>query len=255
MKKKVGAKNCGIGANCKSTCIANSKNCIINPEAGRSKISSAVSKIKGGLFPHKQLDNFITTPTIPKANLFLAELFKDSSKQNGYGAEVTGKNAGTISTAIKDFQTATGANIRLNKVEEKPIKNSSADRRAGLINIAEQPNPAVARKQAMHELGHYLGQATPENIKAEKDYIVANRTSDKPELLSKLTGSNAYRLETAYPGTWSDPYIGKVYISGATEVLSKASENLASGKDLVAMFEKDRPLFDVLIGAIKRGRS
>lgn len=250
MKKKLGVKNCTLGANCGDTCISRADNCPI--EKGNKEVKTAVSKIKGGVFPQKQLENFIATPTIPKANLFLAELFKDSSKQNGYGAEVSGKNADTISTAIKDFQAATGVSLRLNKVEEKPVKNSSADRRAGLINIAEQSNPAVARKQAMHELGHFLGQATPENIKAERDYIIANRTSDKPELLSKLTGSEKYKLETAYPGTWSDPYIGKVYISGATEVLSKASENLASGKDLVSMFEKDRPLFDTLMGAIKR---
>lgn len=254
LKGKKGSKQCSIGANCKSTCIEKSKDCL--KESGNENIKSATAKIKGAVTKfaaQKELDKFVASPRIPTANAFLAKLMEKSDKSDGYGAEITGKNFTILQTAVKDFQAMAPIPLRLNKIEEKPGVGSSADRRNGVITIGENNSSGRSRLELFHELGHFLEKANPENEKAAKDWLTSKATGE-PELLSKLTGDNRYKAETAYPGIFYDAYVGKHYMSGATEVYSKGFENFSSGAKLVDFFNKAPDHFAVIIDAIKRAK-
>lgn len=98
-----------------------------------------------------------------------------------------------------------------------------------------------------HEMGHLVEGWDRTLLESSQDFIKA-RSSGKPASLKKLTGNNYTAGEVAYPDSFFDPYVGKVYTE-YSEVLSMGLQCLAS-PDAAAVFAKADPEhFKQTIGA------
>jgi hypothetical protein len=245
MKKQAKVKICTVGANCKSTCIEQEKNCL--KAKNDAKVKESVSKIKDSKV-EKELKAFREKPSIPKAAALLTSLFKGSEKLGDYST--SGKNSTAINAAAKDFEAMTGVKTRVSAVNEKVGINSSANRTTGEVTIRERSNPIQTRTEVFHELGHFLEKHTLADSKSAVDFLERIKTGE-PKLLKDLTGNQKYGNETAYvlPKGY-DPYIGRVY-NNATEVYSKGLERFSSASSLVDFYKETPEHFELIIKALR----
>lgn len=87
-------------------------------------------------------------------------------------------------------------------------------------------------KSLYHEAGHIFELANQEHLAIAKRFI-KDRATGKEARLSTLTGIKYKAHEKAYPDSFSDPYVGKIY-ADATEVLSMGLEILGSEDSFAA---------------------
>ena len=240
MKKKIGAKNCTTGANCKNTCIARAKNCIINPEAGRSKISSAVSKIKGRKDSREKegITRDLKIFKLKRGSVEAAEAYLKSRRDNGDapkskahalavpisgGSEAQQK---VLRNEVYKYTLTTGHYPEITALKIIPGR-SSVDIKKGDIEIKSSENASHLSKSLWHEMAHMI-EVDPKL----KDEAVKFRESNSEgglKLMSELTGNQGYKdSERGYKSkAWENqPYIGKVNQTGNTEIFSMSVENL-----------------------------
>ncbi|TAL08409.1 MAG: hypothetical protein EPO02_13070 [Nitrospirae bacterium] len=99
-------------------------------------------------------------------------------------------------------------------------------------------------KKIIHELGHWLEDHVPA-IKAKAAEFLARRTQGEvAQSLRSLTGHRGYAsAEVAKPDRFLEPYIGKVYRDGYTEVVSMGLELMWSDPERLMT---DSDYFDFL---------
>lgn len=115
------------------------------------------------------------------------------------------------------------------------------------VILYKHNSPAVAA----HELGHWLEDNIP-NAKAAVTAFLDRRTAgETPQRLRDITGNRNYdRSEIAKPDKFRDPYIGKIYTRGDTEVLSMGLQYL---KENPLAFAREDPEHFALTVDILRG--
>jgi hypothetical protein len=74
---------------------------------------------------------------------------------------------------------------------------------------------------------------------ASKKFVEGRATGPKEQLRKLLNDSRYAETEYAYPGPWITPYVGKTYLSGATEVISVGLEHFASPLALSKLAKAD----------------
>lgn len=90
-----------------------------------------------------------------------------------------------------------------------------------------------------HEMAHHL-ESDPVASAAAHAFLVDRRTSEQPVSLRKLTGNNGYRPdERAWEDHFIDPYVGKHYAHGTTEVFSIGVEQFADPLKLALAIAQD----------------
>jgi hypothetical protein len=95
------------------------------------------------------------------------------------------------------------------------------------INIGSYFNKRVL----WHELAHYI-ENDPVAKAASNGFIISRRESDTIHKLKDLAPLCSYdEHEVAYKDSFVDPYVGKVYVDGVTEVFSMGVERLCNPKD------------------------
>jgi hypothetical protein len=99
-----------------------------------------------------------------------------------------------------------------------------------------------------HELAHFL-ENDPIAMAAANGFLIKRREDTKLHSLRSLTGNRGYRSgELAYKDQFMNPYIGKYYRDGATEVFSMGVQYLASPKDAAMLATKDPEMFALITG-------
>jgi hypothetical protein len=246
MKKKT-VKNCSLGASCKQTCIARSKDCLplVSPK-NRLRIQSAVARLKKSKAIDRAEKEFISKGgSIPAAGKLLTALL--SRERISY----SGSAPEGMKDMVSDFYTLTGKTQKLAEVS-LGAGRSQADRRNRSIKINSEANALRQRKELFHELGHFAGQSNKASIQAEKDFLNSRiKPGSKLELLNDIMGTNKFGMERAYRGRFPNPYTGKYYISGATEVFSTGFENFASASDLSKFYKSDPEHFSLIMSYIR----
>ncbi len=121
-----------------------------------------------------------------------------------------------------------------------------ADKVKKYINMGD-----VSGETILHEMGHFVEFESEEIRKAANDFIYG-RATGAPQKLSKLTNVNYEDNQIALPDKFINPYVGRVYASGDTEVVSMGLEMLYSDRTLAEFYEKDPEHFFFTIGAIRR---
>ncbi|MCX4030380.1 hypothetical protein H0A36_25925 [Endozoicomonas sp. SM1973] len=98
-----------------------------------------------------------------------------------------------------------------------------------------------------HEMAHLLENDPV--TKATAQQFVESRKEGPLQPLQELAGNTNYRSdEKAYPDSFINPYVGKYYADGSTEVMSMGLEHFASSVKLYELFNNDPDMFDCLLG-------
>lgn len=104
-----------------------------------------------------------------------------------------------------------------------------------------------------HELGHHI-EADPSAAAAARLFIRMRSEAGKSEKLSTLTGWAGYDEdnEIAFVDHFFDPYMGKIYDHGSTEIFSMVLESYSDPTLLASRINKDPQSFAFVRGFIER---
>lgn len=153
-----------------------------------------------------------------------------------------------LAVQIADFnQLTNGVPTTLNRITiTKQRAHATRD------GLARYYGPGQDRRALWHEMAHHLEFADPSIAKVAEDWVKSRATGPQ-ESLRKLTGNNRYdRSEKAYPDDFADPYVGKVYSDGTTEVLSMGLEAFSSPERMIQLAAKDPDHFALVLGLMRR---
>lgn len=124
-----------------------------------------------------------------------------------------------ISGLVPDTNTLRSRKILLNKGGSRASFNNFAN--------AVEANQNATEETFVHEFGHWLEGGKPTIRKEAVAFRKARTPGEKPEKLQKLQPGYGYaKDEMALKDKWQDPYTGKIYSSGYTEVFSMGVEEL-----------------------------
>lgn len=99
-----------------------------------------------------------------------------------------------------------------------------------------------------HEMAHHL-ENDPIAKAASNGFLLKRRESPAAHTLRSLTGNKGYRAdEVAYKDSFINPYTGKIYRDGVTEVFAMGVEYLANPKDAAMFAAKDPQMFAMITG-------
>jgi hypothetical protein len=119
-----------------------------------------------------------------------------------------------------------------------------ANRRAGLILYGENDYQQVV----FHEFAHHLEYSDPNLAVDAAKWRDKKAVSKDRVLLSALTANSAYDdTEVAVVDSYVNPYVGKVYLDGATEVVSMGFDHFSSAAQMVKLRANDPSHFDFII--------
>ncbi len=111
-------------------------------------------------------------------------------------------------------------------------RDSKKDRAFQRGDIEVFMNGTIDKRTLFHELSHVVEANSGFSGPCSKDFVLSRATTDKPVQLKVLCPNRKYEdYEVAYPDHFISPYVGKVYIGDATEVLSVGLEKLASANE------------------------
>lgn len=103
-----------------------------------------------------------------------------------------------------------------------------------------------------HEIGHQAEYTNPQGKQAARQWI-EERATGPAKSLRTLTGNRGYgRSEVAYPDKFVNPYVGKVYKGGITEVLAVGLEHFASPEKMVRLATEDPDHFALTLGIVRQ---
>jgi hypothetical protein len=162
------------------------------------------------------------------------------------------QSLGSYSKSVKSYhkeflQLTGGKSITSIETIGKNEARAYAIASIGYINVGSK-----AKKETFyHEAAHHMEFESPKLKQAANDWMRSKATSNNPKKLSELTGIKAYsKDEVALPDKFADPYVGKIYKDGSTEVLSMGIEHFVSAKSMNQLREKDKRHFDFTVGVL-----
>jgi hypothetical protein len=165
-----------------------------------------------------------------------------------------GPNGDRVRGWAADFYRLTGqrpAPEAIRMVYDRPRAEA---RRSGDVNVGKEPS----RELIFHELGHQLEYTNPEIGRAAEAWVLArsrfaNENATPRTSLRELTGSDFYgREEVAYEDHFVDPYVGKWYADGTTEVVSSGMESFTSHEGMLDLYRRDPEHFFFMMGVLSR---
>lgn len=132
--------------------------------------------------------------------------------------------------------------------------SSDGGRRANAVGVETRLDEKVInlgsrfdKTVLFHELAHFL-ENDPIAKAASNGFLVKRRESPTVFSLKSLTGQSYRSNEGAYKDNFMDPYIGKVYGDGVTEVFAMGMQYLANPKDAAIFAAKDPEMFALISG-------
>lgn len=110
----------------------------------------------------------------------------------------------------------------------------------------------------LHELGHWMEDKVVKFGKAAQIFLARRTTGEQPVSLKALTGRNFRKDERTRKDKFVDPYMGKIYQDGSTEIMSMfftAIFGHGSGDiepwAFTALLKKDPEYFDFVYDALQ----
>lgn len=245
-------KKCIAGVNCKNTCISRNKDCRPNISSKqKQRVKSSVIKIKTSAVDIK-ITGFIKNNGKISAAAKLLEDYKNRTNPTDTDQRLKAiKFPSELKEQIKDFYQIT--NKSLDKLKEIKLlpERSYADIPKGLIVIDNRKAPAQWRASVFHEMGHFLESSSSNNKQASNSFIKSKAEGPLQSLNSIMKVTKYDLSEMAYPGKFITPYVGKVYKSGDTEVISVGLEHFSSPLGLSKLFKADPQHFKLITQVLK----
>lgn len=105
-------------------------------------------------------------------------------------------------------------------------------------------------KSLIHELGHAIEHFNPRIAERCREFLYSRTAGRKCFLLKDIYNDNRYdRSEVAIPDDFMEGYVGKLYLDGATEILSMGIEFLYDKP--LPFLEQDEEHFRFIIAALR----
>lgn len=104
------------------------------------------------------------------------------------------------------------------------------------------------RRVVAHELGHWLENNVPGMRSAASAYLRARTAGEEPRRLRELVGSWYDDHEVAKPDRFVNPYMGKIYDTGNTELVSMLFEDYTENNHETAV--KDLEAYTWFLGVL-----
>lgn len=247
MKSLKNKKNCSLGASCKSSCISKAKNCVpILTPASKNKVKIASEKLQTSIVQVKA-SVFIKSGKISEASKLIDSFMSRNTRLDATINTSKIKVDKGLIDSVTDFNQLTGKPLtKLKEIRLSP-ERSYANVKEGIIVIDSRTDLSRQRAAVFHEMGHFLERSDPKLMSAAKEFVESRATGPKEQLRKILKDNRYAETEYAYPGPWITAYVGKMYISGATEVISVGLEHFASPLALSKLAKAD-PLHVQFIG-------
>ena len=126
----------------------------------------------------------------------------------------------------------------------------NADIEKGAINLGRSETPDARKEALFHEFGHIF-EMNSSLYKSTTKWL-DQRVTGPAQPMNKLAKFSGYGDdEVARPDHFIDPYVGKVYPGGVTEVLAMGLERMISPKAMLQFYQSDPEHFLLTVGAIK----
>lgn len=116
----------------------------------------------------------------------------------------------------------------------------------GVINIGS----SFPRSVLWHELGHYIEAET--GVRYQTAQWIRGRATGGAYSMRAQFGGGYRADEKALPGPFADPYVGKLYSDGMTEVVSMGLEYLSDPHYLGKALAKDPEHVQLVLGLLSR---
>jgi hypothetical protein len=139
----------------------------------------------------------------------------------------------------------TGTGLDTKKVYLYPT--DSSDQRSNCWSTVVKLNPSADARVAIHELGHALEHSDGYVAGRARDFLNERTRGEEPEWL----GDNYRETEVTKRDKFLDPYMGKIYPSGNTEIISMGLEQFWA--DPLKFAQADPEYFDFIYDLL-RGR-
>jgi hypothetical protein len=144
---------------------------------------------------------------------------------------------------------------RISGGKSSAIRISAGGRRANTTGVETRMGEKIInlgtrfdKGTLFHELAHHL-ENDPIAKAASNGFLLKRRESPAAHTLRSLTGNKGYRAdEVAYKDSFINPYTGKIYRDGVTEVFAMGVEYLANPKDAAMFAAKDPQMFAMITG-------
>lgn len=126
----------------------------------------------------------------------------------------------------------------------------------GNLNVGKSKTKRERDVTFWHEMGHHVEFEDAEIQKQMVDWVKSRSTSKTQKTLNEIVDPSRKSKpfdddEIAYPDKFIDPYVGKVYSDGATEVMSMGLQHFSSSSDMVSFYKKDKEHFLLTVGALQ----
>jgi Phage Mu protein F like protein len=150
-----------------------------------------------------------------------------------------------------DFYQLIGNDLGIESIKPEASRSyaKDSDRSIGLV----EDTVGKTRRVQFHEMGHFTEFDDPETKSMASDFI-RSRATGVPRSLAEMTGIGYGEGEVAYPDKFVDPYVGKVYSDGCTEVHSMGLEMFSNGYSVTKLYDRDPEHFHKMIRYIRSGR-
>ena len=99
-----------------------------------------------------------------------------------------------------------------------------------------------------HEYGHLLEDAT--SVRRKTSAWLRARSGHKPPMRYNAISGWSKDTQMAYKNKFIDPYVGKIYISGNTEVISMGMQQFTDYKRMLRFAKKDFDHFSLIHGIL-----
>lgn len=148
--------------------------------------------------------------------------------------------------ALKDVYRLTGGNVQTLKSVGYETPRAFASKDRGFINVGKSEEDNII----FHEVGHHLEYSYPEIQKSANEFL-QKRSTGQVQTLRKITKSKSFRTdEIAIIDKFIDPYVGKIYKGGATEVVSMGLERFCTPAAMKKFKDRDPEHFHYILGVL-----
>jgi hypothetical protein len=122
----------------------------------------------------------------------------------------------------------------------------------GRINVGRKPSWQAQVQTLYHEYGHHLEFSREDYAEAARQWVQSRATSTTPVRLKTLVPGSGYGPdEKAFPDKFINPYVGKWYGDGSTEVISMGLEQFATPELMQRFYENDPDHFFLILGMLR----
>ena len=154
------------------------------------------------------------------------------------------KDVKSIKEDIKEFYRLTGGKLGRIKIITKGNGRATAHRQTGEIAVDSD----FSKKTLFHEMGHHVEFGNLAISRAAQHYRKERAGDAKLMPLRTLSHRGYKSNEFAYPDGFFDPYVGKHYSDGSTEVISMGLQQLSSTDSVLDLLAKDREHLEMVVG-------